>query len=61
MLRPAAIARQIAMILQEDPVPILNRRPDLPPKLAEIIHCSLARDIRSSIPSGWRCAGSAGH
>jgi serine/threonine-protein kinase len=47
---PQPTRRQIAMILQEDPVPILNRRPDLPPKLAEIIHCSLARDIKARFP-----------
>src|SRR5262249_38280915 len=31
-------------ILQEPPVPIRNRRPDIPTQLAEVIHRGLARE-----------------
>ena len=41
---PRPQAQQILKILQDDPVPILDRRPDLPPKLAEAIHRALARE-----------------
>jgi serine/threonine-protein kinase len=41
---PDLIEKQIEMVLFEDPVPILARRPDLPGGLAEVIHRSLARD-----------------
>jgi serine/threonine-protein kinase len=34
----------IAMILDEDPVPIRTRRPELPEPLAEVIHQALARE-----------------
>jgi eukaryotic-like serine/threonine-protein kinase len=35
---------QILMILQDSPVPIRRRRPDIPAPLAEVIHRALARD-----------------
>ncbi|HWE38849.1 MAG TPA: FHA domain-containing serine/threonine-protein kinase [Isosphaeraceae bacterium] len=41
---PTRLERQISMILQDDPVPIVNRRPDVPPGLAAVIHRGLARD-----------------
>ncbi len=43
---PRALQRQILMVLQDDPVPILSRRRDLPRDLAEVIHRSLARAPR---------------
>jgi len=44
---------QLMTILLEDPVPILHRRPDLPPGLAEIIHRSLARDPKNRFRDVW--------
>jgi serine/threonine-protein kinase len=41
---PQQISERILMILQEDPVPLLKRRPDLPAELAALIHRSLARE-----------------
>ena len=38
-------------ILLEDPVPIRNRRPDLPAGLAAIIHRALARNPQARYPS----------
>jgi serine/threonine-protein kinase len=37
-------------ILHEDAVPILSRRPDLPPALAKIIHRALEREPRRRYP-----------
>ena len=34
----------LAMVLQEAPVPIRTRRPQIPRNLAEAIHCALAKD-----------------
>jgi serine/threonine-protein kinase len=42
-LPPGKFEDQLAMILQEDPVPIRERRPDIPRPLAAIIHKALAR------------------
>jgi len=50
---PSKATEQLMMILMEDPVPILHRRPDLPSGLAEIIHRSLARDPKNSFPDVW--------
>jgi serine/threonine-protein kinase len=41
---PRRLEEQILRILQDDPVPIRDRRPGLPPALANIIHRSLARE-----------------
>jgi len=41
---PPAIGDQLAMILQQDPVPIRSRRDDIPVELAEIIHRALSRE-----------------
>jgi hypothetical protein len=41
---PRNALHQLAMILQDDPVPILARRPDLPKGLAKAIHRALARE-----------------
>jgi serine/threonine-protein kinase len=40
---PRALQKQILMVLQNDPVPIVSRRRDLPRGLAEVIHRALAR------------------
>ncbi|MFM7149341.1 MAG: serine/threonine-protein kinase, partial [Gemmataceae bacterium] len=37
------VAGRLSQLLQEDPIPILERRPELPEDLAEIIHRGLAR------------------
>lgn len=47
---PRQSSQQILMILQEDPVPILDRRPDLPPDLAAVIHRALAREPEARFP-----------
>lgn len=41
---PKRINEAILMILQQEPVSILKRRPDIPVKFAKIIHRALARD-----------------
>jgi serine/threonine-protein kinase len=41
---PSGLQRQIALILQEDPVPLGERRPDLPQALADVVHRALARE-----------------
>ena len=50
---PSKATEQLMVILMEDPVPILHRRPDLPSGLAEIIHRSLARDPKNRFPDVW--------
>jgi serine/threonine-protein kinase len=47
---PPQVERQLAMILQEAPVPIQRRRPDLPEGLAGIIHRALAREPAERFP-----------
>ncbi len=41
---PKAINRAVLMILQDDPVPLEQRRPGLPPALVRTIHRALSRD-----------------
>ena len=41
---PKAIPAQLVQIATEDPVPIRERRPDLPDGLAEVIHKALSRE-----------------
>jgi serine/threonine-protein kinase len=43
---PRTAAGRLAVILQEDPVPIRQRRADVPGPLADAIHRGLARDPR---------------
>jgi serine/threonine-protein kinase len=50
---PSRPTEQLMMVLLDDPAPILHRRPDLPPALAEIIHRSLARDPKNRFPDVW--------
>jgi serine/threonine-protein kinase len=40
---PPSLQQQVLMILQEPPVPIHKRRPDVPAGVAEAIHRALAR------------------
>ena len=47
---PRPQSQQILKILQDPPIPMLDRRPDLPPALAEIIHRSLAREPSERFP-----------
>jgi hypothetical protein len=42
---PREVGRQIAMLLQHEPIPILLRRPDLPAELASLIDRGLARNV----------------
>jgi serine/threonine-protein kinase len=48
--KPRHPLQQLAMILQEKPVPILERRPDLPAGLANVIHRALAREPEERFP-----------
>ncbi len=41
---PRGLAHQILMVLQDAPVPIRSRRPDIPARLAAVIDRSLARE-----------------
>jgi serine/threonine protein kinase len=47
---PASVPEQLLMILQQDPVPIRNRRADVPEGLAAIVHRALARDPADRFP-----------
>jgi serine/threonine-protein kinase len=44
---PREVGRQLLMVLQDDPVPIRARRPDIPDGLAALIHRALARDPKA--------------
>ena len=48
---PKKLHAKIMMILLEDPVPIRDRRPDLPEGLAAAIHRALARDPQGRYPN----------
>lgn len=41
---PKDIGAQLGMIVTTEPVPIINRRPEIPVKLAEVIHKALSRE-----------------
>jgi serine/threonine-protein kinase len=41
---PREFPKQLAKILNEDPVPVRARRPDVPEELADAVHRALARD-----------------
>jgi hypothetical protein len=41
---PKGFDKQLLMILQDDPIPIRNRRAEIPMELAKVIHRSLNRD-----------------
>jgi serine/threonine-protein kinase len=41
---PDRLSQRLVMILQEDPVPILSRRTDIPRQLADVIHRGLQRE-----------------
>jgi serine/threonine-protein kinase len=47
---PARIDQQLAMILNESPVPIASRRPDLPRPVMGAIHKALSRDPERRFP-----------
>lgn len=47
---PKEIGPQLAMIVTTEPVPILERRPDIPPKLAAVIHKALSREPEARYP-----------
>jgi eukaryotic-like serine/threonine-protein kinase len=48
---PKKLHAKIMKILLEDPVPIRNRRPDLPEGLTAVIHRALARDPQARYPN----------
>ena len=41
---PKGVEKQLALIVNGSAVPILDRRPDLPPELAAVIHRAMSRD-----------------
>ena len=47
---PRDVANQLLMILQQDPIPIEQRRTDLPPKLIAALRRALARDPAQRFP-----------
>ncbi|HWG45615.1 MAG TPA: FHA domain-containing serine/threonine-protein kinase [Gemmataceae bacterium] len=47
---PKDIGAQLAHIVTMDPVPITERNPDLPAKLAEVIHKALSREPEDRYP-----------
>ncbi len=47
---PRQVQRQIGMILQEEPIPIHQRRPDIPPLLAAATHRALAKNPDDRFP-----------
>ncbi len=47
---PKKLSKQLLMILQEDPVPITQRRADLPSALVAAIHRALAREPADRFP-----------
>ena len=48
---PKKLHAKIMKILLEDPVPIRDRRPDLPEGLAPVIHRALSRDPQARYPN----------
>jgi serine/threonine-protein kinase len=47
---PRLLPKQIVMILQEDPIPLEKRCPDIAPELAAIVHRGLARHPGARFP-----------
>jgi serine/threonine-protein kinase len=47
---PPQLHRQLLMVLQDDPVPIRERRGDVPAELASIVHRALARSPEDRFP-----------
>jgi serine/threonine-protein kinase len=48
---PKSISERVLMILQEKPIPITDRNPNIRPGLATVIHRSLARDPAKRFPN----------
>ena len=47
---PKDVGAQIAHLVTAAPVPIAERKPDIPPKLAEVIHKALSREPEDRYP-----------
>jgi len=47
---PRRVELQLQMVLEEDPIPIQTRRPDIPEDLAALIHRGLARKPKDRFP-----------
>jgi serine/threonine-protein kinase len=47
---PPQLQRQLLMVLQEDPIPIRDRRAEIPTELAAIVHRALARKPEDRFP-----------
>jgi serine/threonine-protein kinase len=48
---PKRIELRLMMILQEEPIPIRSRRPDIPAGLADLVHRALARNPAERFPN----------
>ncbi len=48
---PASTSARLRMILEEEPVPLRTRRPELPEELAVVVHRALARDPKQRFGS----------
>jgi len=46
---PKDVGAQLALIVTTDPLPITNRRPEIPAKLTEVIHRPSAENLRPAI------------
>ena len=51
-----SIAQMVRKILEEDPVPVSDRRHDLPPKLVDIINKAMAKSISQRYEYGYEMA-----
>jgi serine/threonine-protein kinase len=47
---PADLGAQIAQIVTAEPVPITERKPDVPAELAAVIHKALSREPEDRYP-----------
>jgi serine/threonine-protein kinase len=41
---------RVLLMLQEEPIPLRQRRPDVPPRLAKVVHRGLAKDPQDRFP-----------
>ena len=57
---PAEIQRQLLMMLQDEPVPIRDRRAEIPAELSAIVHRALARAPEDGSPDVRACATPCG-
>ena len=56
---PKPLSQKVLMILNEDPIPNTQRRPDIPTDVAEVIHRGLQAQSVRSLSNGSRDEGSS--